>query len=171
MTVTILIAATATWLTGIGVPVTGPSVHVTNDPAGVCRIANAAACFDGGGNRIVIKPKLSSSVIHELSHAAHFQARGPLLSREAIAWDEAAAASLETDILRAWTRQVAPRGVYLDSKAYPRQAAWLRGVSSAACWCAPDSRGARLWRRAWVTGDRPAMLAAAMQVPMKGLNP
>ncbi|MEW6583440.1 MAG: hypothetical protein AB1416_11850 [Actinomycetota bacterium] len=169
MSVTALAAATAAWMTGLGVPT--PAVPVTpGDPTVVCHrpveaCATASAVYAAPTIDLATDPAL---LIHELAHVASHQVHAFPTPAD-LAVEEGAAEALARDLAPAWfTRFGLDDVTYVLERpgVYPAQTWWVRGLSGMACRTDWRSRCARHWRRAFVTGDRAAMIAAATAPPL-----
>ena len=181
-----LVASASVWVAQLlGAPPLVPQL-VVSDTA--CTTPGAAGCLQpgsGGAPATVVLTRRAAedavaaadtTPLHEVVHAYSIQAHGPLMDDsppEQLAWEEAGAAAVALDLEPGWVRRVLGPGytladldTRLRTTTYPEQVAWLRGMSAAACRDTPDSRCARYWRRAWITGDRRALLAQAMSVPL-----
>lgn len=183
-----ILASASVWVAGLlGAPPVFPAITVTtvDEATATCAAPTPDGCYLGGDQpRIVLTQAAAddairfagSTPLHEILHAYSAQARGPLLASstpEQVAWEEAGAAAVTFDLDASWTRRIIGPGwtlASLDTRlratTYPEQVAWLRGMSAAACRDTPDSRCARYWRRAWITGDRRAMVEQAATVPL-----
>lgn len=175
-----LVASASVWVAGLlGAPPITPPVVVAD---GFCG-PHASGCLLDGQVIALTHHAASEAVLsgdttplHEVLHAYSAQAHGTATvawTPVELAWEEAGAAAVTLDLEPAWVRRVLGPGyglpdleVRLTATTYPDQVAWLRGISAAACRDTPDSRCARYWRRAWITGDRRALLADAMRVPL-----
>ena len=166
-----LLALTAAWMTALGIPVQSPA-QVTVGPLdkGVAaQVAEGELTVAEDVMRAWRAGALGDIAIHELTHLAAWQAGIRIASDEELAIEEGVAQVVADDLAWPWLHRGIGVQVTIGAQ-YPKQAAWVRGLSAMGCRCPVDSRGARRWRWRFATGDRRAMIGAALVPPTEGVG-
>lgn len=166
-----ILALTAAWLSGLGVPVTAPQVVVMPpNPDVIAYVETGVLHTTTGTLSDWLHGADGDSLLHELAHVAAWQAGRRIATRDDAAIEEGAAEAMARDLGWPWAVRYGGGIQMIGESAYVPQTEWVRGLSAMGCRCPVDSRAARRWRWRFVTGDRQAMTAEAMQVPTEGVE-
>lgn len=167
-----VLALTAAWLTGLGIPAQAPQLVVEpmQNPDWIAFTQGGVIHAPAGEVAAWGRGEGVETLLHELAHVASYEAGERPVTPQEVAVEEGVAEAVADDLWIPWMRRFAPRGAQVASFSYDPQVEWLRGLSAMGCRCDPDSRDARRWRWRFVTGDRAAMTAEAMRVPVEGVE-